>query len=392
MKTQNRSRWKQSTQLAHSPEVELPEGNLPIVPPIYQSAKFSLTSDVPIPDQYLYTRISNPSLHQLELSLSEILNKEESIVFGSGIAAITGTLLSLLKQGDHIIFFREVYRPSRIFIRETLPRFGIDHSMLKLCEADQLEKHIVQGKTKIIYFESPTNPHLQIADIKRITEIARKHGIITLFDGTFAGIHQHTQCDLDLIVHSLTKYANGHGDVVAGSVSGRKDLIKKIRQMSQTLGSVLDPHAAFLISRGLKTYLLRYERQCQTALTLAQFLKTHPQVKKVYYPGLSDHPQHRLALEQMSDMGGILAFEIDPACGTAMEFCYRMKLFQFTASVGSTESLICPSLQFFGDDLEASHREEMGLTAWSLRISVGLEDAGDLIQDLSSGFEEVGRG
>lgn len=378
----NRSDWQDSTRLTHSRKVELVEGNRSILSPLYQSAKFAIAADVPLAQQFFYTRVANPTLRELELTLAEMQKKEDCIVFASGLAAITGTLLGLLTSGDHVLTFRELYRPGRVFVRDILPKFGITADVLKLSQIDQLENFIRPGKTKLIYFETPSNPHLQLADIDKITRFARKHGILTLLDGTFGGPHQHTDFDLDLIVQSLTKFANGHGDVIAGSVAGSNEVIKQIRSMSIMLGATLDPHAAFLISRGLKTYYLRYERQTRTAGRVAQFLSTHLKIKKVYYPGLAHHPLHQLATEQMKEMGGILAFEIDSSLGSALEFCHRLQMVQFTASVGSTESLICPTQMFFGDDLAPLDRQEMGINEYSLRLSVGLEHEEDIIRDL----------
>lgn len=381
-KDNQRSSWKRSTKLTHSRQVPLPKNNESIVSPIYQTAKFSLAPDLNIPDQFIYTRISNPTLRELENSLSETMKKDDSIVFASGIAAITSTLFSLLSVQDHVIIFREIYKPTRIFVRDILPKFGVEHTIVPLSETHKLEEYIRPGKTKLIYFESPSNPNLQIADIKKITDIAARNHVLTVMDSTFAGIHQHLEYSIDLIIHSLTKSANGHGDVTAGSVSGKKDLISKIRQLSIFLGATLDPHAAFLIMRGLKTYDLRIERQSRSALRIAQYLRGHRRVKKVYYPGLEEHPGHKIAAEQMEDFGGIVSFEVDPELGKAFDLCKKGRLLKFTASVGSTESLLCPSLQFFGDDLPEKDRQEMGLHDYSLRLSVGLEDPEDLISDL----------
>lgn len=381
---QKRKDWKRATRLTHARQVKLPEKNESIVSPIYQTAKFSLSPDLGVFEQFIYTRISNPTLRELEETLSETMGREESIVFASGIAAITGTLLGLLSGGDHVIVFREVYKPTRIFIRDILPRFGVEHTILPLDEASSLKDHIRPGKTKLVYFESPTNPNLRIADIGEICSVARDHGVLTVLDSTFAGIHQHRRFPVDLILHSLTKMANGHGDVTAGSVSGSKELVGKLRQLSIFLGATLDPHAAFLILRGLKTYDLRIERQSRSAMKIAEYLQKHPQVKKVYYPGLESHPGHALAKAQMEDFGGIVSFEVDPRLGKAVELCKRGELLKFTASVGSTESLLCPSLQFFGDDLPEQDRGEMGLGDYSLRLSVGLEAPEDLIAELEA--------
>jgi cystathionine beta-lyase/cystathionine gamma-synthase len=388
--SQNRPDWNINTKLNHPQDVVLPEGNRPLLQPIYHSAKFSPSDNSPYWDQFLYSRISNPTTRQLELSLAELQGREECLVLGSGIAAITGTFLALLASGDHIISFRELYRPARVYIRDILPRYGIEHSLLKLSQVAELEDYIIPGKTKLIHFESPTNPNLDIADIEVILRVAKKNNILVSMDGTFAGPHQHTQFDIDLMIQSLTKFGNGHGDVIAGSVAGKKELINRVREMSIYLGATLDPQAAYLIARGLKTYMLRFERQNSTAGKIVDFLSSHPRIKKVRYPGLSHHPGHLLAKKQMKDMGAIVAFEIDPSvAASADKFCHTLKLIQLTASLGSTESIICPTDTFFGQDLAAQEKEEMGISSYSLRLSVGLEEASDLIQDLKQALEKV---
>jgi cystathionine beta-lyase/cystathionine gamma-synthase len=382
MKNENRKNWKLNTRLNHPMRVTPSKDNPPLLAPVYQSVKFVVTEAESYGNQYIYTRVANPTLRQLEMLLADLQNKEECIVLSSGIAAITGALLGLLKSGDHIISFRELYKPARIFIRDTLPKFGIESTILKLTQLDDLEASIIAGKTKIIHFESPTNPNLDIADINRIIKIARKHNILVTMDGTFAGLHQHIDFDIDLMFQSLTKFGNGHGDVMAGSIAGKKSLIQQIRQMTITLGATLDPQSAALVERGLKTYLLRFERHVKNAGKVAEFLNQHPKVKKVFYPGLPEHRGHALAKIQMTDMGAVVSFMLKEDGLNADQFSHKLKLIQFAVSLGSTESIICPTHLFFGDDLNSADREEMGINPYSLRMSVGLEDAEDLIEDL----------
>lgn len=383
MNNEDRKSLGINTRLNHPQRIELPDGNVPTLAPIYQTAKFVVAEHTLFSQQFIYTRISNPTLSQLEQSLAEIQNKEECIVLASGIAAITGMILGLLKSGDHMIAFREAYKPGRVFIRDILPRYNINSTTMSLTELDQLEKNIIPGKTKLIHFESPTNPNLTIADIEKICTMAKKNNVLVSMDGTFAGLHQHTQYPIDIMVHSLTKFGNGHGDVVAGSIAASAKIIHEIRSLSILIGATLDPHAAFLIERGLKTYLLRYERQTKTAGEVAEYLVKHPKIKKVYYPGLPDHPGHNLAKKQMKDMGAMLSFEIDDSiAASADKFCHRLKLIQFAVSLGSTETLIAPTHTFFGDDLTEKDKTAMGINKYSLRLSIGLEDAKDIIADL----------
>jgi cystathionine beta-lyase/cystathionine gamma-synthase len=388
MKEQIRLKWKSQTLLNHPQRVSPHGDNKPLVAPIYQSVKFVVSQEMGIGSQFIYSRVSNPTVRQLEISLAELQNKEECIAFASGIAAISGMLLALLESGDHMISFRELYRPGRIFIRDVLPKFGIQSTLLKLSEIDHLEEHILPGKTKLIHFESPTNPNLDIADIEQIIKVARKNNILVSMDGTFAGLHQHTHFDIDLMIQSLTKFGNGHGDVLAGSLAGRKYLIDKIRSMTIALGASLDPHAAFLVERGLKTYLLRVERHAKNAAMVANFLNEHPHVEKVFFPGLKSHPGHELASHQMSDMGAMVSFILDSKRGvTAEGFAHKLKLIQYAVSLGATESIICPTHFFFGEDLSPTDKKEMGIGPYSLRFSVGLEDPEDLIEDLRQALQ-----
>ncbi len=382
-----RRQWDINTRLNHPVEVQIHEGNKPLLQPIYNSAKFTPSENYPYWDQFIYSRISNPTTRQLELTLAELQVKEDCIVVSSGIASITGTFLALLSAGDHIITFRELYKPARMYIREFLPKYNISNTVLSLSSLRDLEAAITPS-TKLIHFESPSNPNLDLADIDYIIQVARKNGVLVSMDGTFAGLHQHTQYDIDIMMHSLTKFANGHGDVIAGSIAGKKELIKKIREMSSYLGATLDPQASYLIERGLKTYMLRYERQTRNAGELAEFLSTHPKARMVRYPGLKSHKGHELAKKQMKDMGAVVAFEIDASVAvSADKFCHKLKLIQLAASLGSSESIICPTQTFFGQDLDAHDKNEIGINTHTLRLSVGLEDAKDLIADLTQALE-----
>lgn len=385
--SKDRETWDLNTKLNHPSRIHLHEGNFPLIQPVYNSAKFTFSDAHPSGEQFVYGRVSNPTTRQLEQTLSEIQKRQDCIVVSSGIAALTGTFLGLLKSGDHIITFRELYKPSRMFIKDVLPKYGITSTVLGLNDLHQLEASI-RPETRLIHFESPTNPNLHIADIEALVAIARKHGILISMDGTFGGLHQHTQFDLDVMIQSLTKFGNGHGDVIAGSIAGKKDVIKKIRETTSYLGAHLDPQAAYLIQRGLKTYMLRYERQTKTAEEIADYLSQHPSVVNVMYPGKSNERSNELVRKQMKQMGGVVSFEIaQNICPSADKFCQRLKLIQLAASIGSTESIICPTLSFFGMDLSPDERKEMGISTHSLRLSVGLEDASDLISDLEQALK-----
>jgi cystathionine beta-lyase/cystathionine gamma-synthase len=364
------------TTVLHPKSVELPPGNMPVVKPIYQSVKFHVSPDVPMSEQFVYSRISNPGLRRLEIMLADLQKKEDCLVLGSGLSAVSGTLLGLLQAGDHMISAVEIYKPARLIIRDILPRYGITSTLISLKDLSVLKEQIIPGKTKLLYFESPSNPHCQLSDIDGLIKFCEENKILLVMDGTFGGLHQHTNSGIDVMIQSLTKYANGHGDVTAGSIATSKILLQKIRQITNFLGAALDPHAGFLIERGLKTYFMRYERHTKNAMEVAQYLRTHEKIKRVFYP------EGPLAQKQMPQSGGVLSFELDPSAGTALEFCHRCELFQFTASLGSPETLVSPTLNFFGDDLSEDLQREMGINQFTVRLAVGLEHPEDIKAEL----------
>lgn len=377
---------KPSTRVNHPPAVTLPPDNRPLVAPIYQSVKFTFDSVAESEREsrgeregFQYSRVANPTLRQLELTVAQLQGRDACLLTASGAAATNLTMLSLCKQGDHVLMFAEMYQPTRYMIRRILARHGIAHTMLSIEDVDGIERTLAQRATRLVMFESPTNPVLKVADLERMTAAARKHGALTLLDNTFAGFHNHGQFDIDIYAHSLTKYAAGHGDVMGGAVIARRELIESMRTDFVIFGATLDPHTAFLIQRGLKTYALRYERQCQNALRIAQFLEAQPQVARVSYPGLSSHPQHALAERQMHEFGAMVTVELRE---DAARFSEALQLFAISASLGSTESLVYPGRLINPRDLGAEERRWAGISERTARLSIGIEDADDLIADL----------
>jgi cystathionine beta-lyase/cystathionine gamma-synthase len=256
---------KKSTRVNHPPNVAPPPGNMPVIAPIYQSVKYEfetvdetlkmLRGETP---GYFYMRASNPTTRQLELTLAEVQGRDDCLATASGVNAIAQTLIGLTRQGDHILFFVETYGPTRNIIRRLLARFGVEHTMLSIEDMPGIENVLAARPTRLVLFESPTNPITKVADIERLVEIAHRHGALAVCDNTFAGLHQHGEYDIDVFVHSLTKYASGAGDVMGGAVIARAEIIEAMRPDFAVLGALLDPHAAFLIQRGLKTYFVRY--------------------------------------------------------------------------------------------------------------------------------------
>jgi cystathionine beta-lyase/cystathionine gamma-synthase len=385
---------KKPTRVNHPPHVELPPDNRSLVSPIYQSVKFefesveeterSLRGERP---GFFYSRAANPTVRELELLVAELQDREDAIATGSGIAAISSCLLALLRQGDHVLCFIEMYSPTRYLIRRLLARLGITHTMLSIEQLDEAEAVLAGRPTRLVIFESPTNPVTKIADLERITAMARQHGALTVLDNTFAGFHNHGQYDIDLYVHSLTKYASGHGDVMAGAVIGTARLLRPMRTDFTVLGAMLDPHAAYLVLRGLKSYFVRYREQAESAMRIARFLASHPQVTRVFYPGLETHPQHALAKKQMHDFGSIVSFDIRGGQQAGRRLADALKLFARTASLGSTESLVMAPSMLRSRDLDPEQAARSGITESTVRLSIGLEDSDDLMADLDQALQ-----
>lgn len=386
---------KHSTRLNHPPAVKVPEDNRPLVAPVYQSVKFTFDSVAESErhsrgerEGFVYSRVSNPTLRQLELTLAAVQGRDDCLLTASGVAATSMTLLSLCKQGDHVILFAQMYQPTRYCVRRLLARYGVRHTMLSIDDIDGIERTLADTPTRAMIFESPTNPVLKIADLRRMTAAARNSGTMTILDNTFAGFHNHGQYDVDVFVHSLTKYASGHGDVMGGAVIANRALIDAMRTDFIVTGATLDPHAAFLIQRGLKTYSLRYERQCQSAQRIAEFLATHPQVRSVHFPGLPAHLGHALAREQMHDFGTIVTLDLHGDAAAASRFSESLQLFAISASLGSTESLVQPGQLMRPRDLSTEEKGWAGISDSTIRLSIGIEDCDDLIADLTQALEK----
>ena len=381
---------KKATRVNHPPVIELPPGNHPLVAPIYQSVKFEFDT-LEETEAYLrgerpgffYSRASNPTTRQLELLLAELQGRDDCLVTASGVGAISQTLLALTRQGDHVVCFVETYNPTRYLIRRLLSRFGVTHTLLSVEDVAGVERALAAQPTRLVIFESPTNPVTKVADIAALTRLARAAGALSVLDNTFAGFHQHGGYDVDVFVHSLTKYASGSGDVMGGAVIARNELIRAMRTDFGVLGGTLDPHAAFLMLRGLKTYFVRYRTQTASATRIAGFLTEHRAVARVHYPGLPAHPQHALALRQMQDFGTIVSFDLRGGSPAVRRFADALQLFALAASLGSTESLVVTPQMMGVRELSADQQRTSGITEGTVRLSIGLEDTDDLIADLA---------
>jgi cystathionine beta-lyase/cystathionine gamma-synthase len=385
---------KTETLTNHPPQITIATDNPPLVAPIYQTVKFTFDELGEAQrhgrgerEGFAYSRIDNPTTHQLELTLAALQRRDRCVLTSSGVAAIALTMQALCKQGDHLVVFAEGYAPTRNVARRVLSRFGVNFSVLSVEDHLAIERTLRTTPTRLMLFESPTNPILKVADVARLCGIAKANDCLAVMDNTMAGLHAHGDYPVDIFVHSLTKYANGHGDVTAGAIIGNEALMKIIRSEVLTMGVALDPHAAFLVQRGLKTYGLRFERSCQNALAIARMLESHPAVDRVYYPGLESHPGYSLAMSQTGNGGGVITFEAKGDEARANQIVDKLKLFKLASSLGSTESLVMPPSMIQARDLVGDQKNWAGISMQAIRLSIGVEHVDDLITDLQQALE-----
>jgi methionine-gamma-lyase len=339
---------------------------------------------------FVYTRWSNPTLRSLEVRLAALEGAEECAVFASGVGAISALVFTLLSAGDHLISSDVCYAGALELFGIHLPRFGIEFSLVDSSDPEQIQAAL-RPNTKLIYIETPANPILKLTDIKAVSRVAKQAGVPLAVDSTFASpvLQQPIQLGADYVLHSLTKYINGHGDAMGGMIAGNTETVHHIRkEMLVHLGSSLSPFNAWLINRGINTLGPRVRQQSASALKVARFLEGHPAVKRVIYPGLESHPQHDLAKDQMSEFGGMIAFQLKTGLEGAINLAENIKLFQYATSLGHAHSL----LFYYPSDLYVdaipyySEEHKKGIREWSgegvFRTSIGLENADDLIADL----------
>lgn len=373
---------------------DLEKKNGPVAPEIYQTSTFEVADNeeqirVTTTDRY-YTRWGNPTITLAEQTLAAIERTEAALVFASGMGAITTTLLSLLKTGDHVVAQRDVYGGVAKFFAEWLPKLGIETTLVETNDYEQRQRAI-RPNSRLLYLESPTNPSLRIVDMKKAAALARQCGLISMIDSTFGTpINQHpSEYGIDLVMHSGTKYLSGHADLTCGVVCGRRELIDEIGETRKTLGNCMDPHAAWLLIRGLKTLAVRVARQNENALRVAEFLEQHAKVRRVHYPFLKSHPQYAIAREQMSGGSGMVTFEVEGSGDDARRVSEAMRLFTLATSLGGVESLVSIPVLTSHAMISAELREKMGVNEQMVRLSVGIESMDDLIEDLERALEAV---
>ena len=359
--------------------------------PIYQSTTFvSADSDEMAAVYgeekfgYMYTRYGNPTLRALEQKVSALEGGEASLAFASGMAAISSAILGYVKVGDHVVAARSLYGAAYNFLNIKLPRFGASTTFVQSTRLEDFEKAI-QPNTRLIYFESPSNPVLEIVDIAALARLGRERGIPTVIDNTFASpaLQQPLKLGTTVVVHSATKYLCGHGDAMGGIVVGPADYIAELsRETLRDFGGVMSPFNAWLILRGIRTLHLRMPAHCSNAQKIAEFLEAHSRVERVNYPGLARHPGHEVAKKQMSAFGAMLSFEVKGGYESGKQVMDRVKIFARAASLGDTRSLIVHSASTSHRAVPREQRLAIGITDGLVRLSVGVEAAEDLIADL----------
>jgi len=376
--------------LIHGGELEDAYGSA--VVPIYQTSTFKFRNVQHGADLfagkekgYIYTRIANPTIEVFEKKMALIENGYGAIATASGMAAVSTAFIAMLSAGDHVISTAAVYGPSRNIMENHMKRFNIQSSYISTVHPGDVEQAILPN-TKMIFLETPTNPTMEITDIEAIVKIASKRGIIVVVDNTFATPVLQKPLDLgaDIVLHSLTKYINGHADVVGGVlVASNKELYDKLRSVMVGFGCNMDPHQAFLVYRGMKTLKLRVEKAQENAEMVAEFLQQHPKVESVMYPGLKNHPQYELGKKQMNGPGSMICFELKGGFHSGVNLLNNLHCAILAVSLGGVETLIQHPASMTHAGVPADKRASSGITDGLVRMSVGIEDVEDIIDDLN---------
>ncbi|MBE0512353.1 aminotransferase class I/II-fold pyridoxal phosphate-dependent enzyme [Candidatus Bathyarchaeota archaeon] len=385
-----------STKAVHAGEKRDPSTGA-VVAPIYETSVFAFSSTRELIDVmsekaegYIYTRYGNPTVRTVERKMAELEGAEDVAVFSSGMAAIATTIFTLVSSGDHVVSTRDLYGGTLAFFKDVLPKLGVEVSLVEATDFDEM-KSAIRENTKVIYAETPTNPTLKLVDVSKVAKLGKKKGITVVVDSTFASPYnlKPIQFGVDVVVHSATKYLGGHNDVTAGVVGGCESFVQKLKEMRKHLGGTLDPLAAWLLLRGLKTLGLRMERHNFNGMRVARYLEKHSKVKRVYYPGLPIHPQYSIAKRQMKGFGGVVSFEIDGDFETTMKFVDNLRLCFLAASLGGTETLATQPVTCSHYFISAEDRKKAGITDQLVRLALGIEDPEDIIADLEQAFNKI---
>ncbi len=390
-----------ATKQIHVGKLDIP-GIAPLATPIFQTSTFEFSST----DQgarrfageeqgYIYTRLGNPNTTKIAQKLAALENAEAGMAMASGMGAVTTVLWTALKAGDHLLADDALYGCTFSFFTHGLTRYGVDVTLIDFEDPDAV-RAAIRPNTRAVYFETPTNPNLKLIDIQAVASIAHEANpqIKVIVDNTFATPYLQRPIELgaDVVIHSATKYLNGHGDVIAGMAAGSAEFINECAMfgLKDMTGAVLGPFEAFLIDRGLKTLDIRVQKHCDNAMKVAKFLEGHPLVKRVIYPGLESHPRHEIAKKQMHNgFGGIVTFELNASREQSAEFVNSLKLCTIAVSLGDAETLIEHPATMTHSTYTPEALEQAGIGESMLRLSVGLEDAEDIIADLDSCLEKL---
>jgi cystathionine gamma-synthase len=366
--------------------------------PITQTATYSFADTAELiayfegrKEREEYGRYGNPSVRLVEEKVAALERTEDAVAFASGMAAMTSTILALVKSGSHVILFADCYRRTRQFVTTFLDRFGVSSTLIPPADVVALEEAI-RPETRLVVAEAPTNPYQTVPDLEQVAEICRQKQVRTLIDSTFATPINFNPASygIDIIVHSATKYLAGHNDVLGGVVAGKAGLVSLARDLRSVFGACLDPHAAYLIHRGMKTLALRVEQQNASAQALAERLEAHPRVPRVWYPGLASHPSHETAKRLMKGFGGVVTFEVDADLEGTSRFVDACRIPRIAPSLGGVESLIeQPALMSYFE-LSTSEREGIGIKNNLVRYAVGIEDTDELLSDVVAALDTLG--
>lgn len=379
---------KPNTKFVHGGQENTDPAYGAVMPPIYQTSTYSQKT----PGSHKgfeYSRTGNPTRQALEKSIASIENAKHGLVFGSGMASIDA-VLKLLNPGDEVISINDLYGGSYRIFTKIFKNYGLKFKFISMEKPEDLEKSISE-KTKMVWIETPTNPMMNIIDIQSIAKICKENEILFVVDNTFASPYLQTPLDLgaDIVSHSATKYLGGHSDVVLGALALKDDeLAEKLYFIQNASGAIAGPMDSFLVLRGIKTLHLRMQRHCENAKAVAEFLKDHPKVNKVYWPGFEDHPNHHIAKKQMKDFGGMLSFTTKTdSLEEATKVVEKLKLFTLAESLGGVESLAGHPASMTHASIPKEEREKTGVKDSLIRLSVGIEDKEDLIKDLKQALE-----
>lgn len=389
------SKWGFSTRAVHAGHPEGMEGSTVI--PVFQTAAFSFSSSeeavkrFELGEGYVYSRYGNPTVRSVEEKVASLEGAEDAVLFGSGMSAILVSILSLVKSGDHLISEESIYGGTYTLFNEILPRYGIEVSFVDSLDDGQLEGAL-KPNTRVLFLESPGNPLLKCLPLEKLASFAKGKGIISVVDSTFATpyFQNPLQLGCDLVVHSATKFLGGHGDLTAGVVAGPRSLLDPMRKLfHRHLGTVISPWEAFLLGRGICTLSLRMERSAHNAMLVSQWLSLRKEVSAVYYPGLKSFPQHEIARSQMRGFGGVLAFELKGGYRAAEKFQDSLKLISRVASLGDVQTLVTHPASSSHRMLSPEERKKRGISDGLVRLSVGIEDSQDLINDIEQALARV---